>query len=131
MTTHARTITYLINEGTSNTSGSTQRGAVDVRGVDAGTVFIKLTNGATGPTLQAEARIMIADTDGSTPATGAAGADWKTVVSGITAGTANNAVREFSWSFGPGHATHIQVEVTGNTGQTVTCEAFVIANVLS
>ena len=131
MTTHSRTITYLINEGTSNTSGSTQRGAVDVRGVDAGTVFIKMANGGTGPTVQAEARIMIADTDGSTPAAAAAGSDWKTVVSGITPGTAANATREFAWSFGPGMATHIEVEIGGNTGQTVTCEAFVIANTLS
>ena len=84
MTTHTRTIGYAIAEGTSNTAGSTTRGAVDVRGCDAGTVFIKLTNGATGPTVQAEARIMIADTDGATPATGAAGADWKTVVTGQT-----------------------------------------------
>lgn len=131
MTTHSRTITYLINEGTSNTSGSTQRGAVDVRGADGGRVCIKMTNGATGPSVQAEARIMIADSDGSTPATGAAGSDWKTVVSGITPGTANNAVREFSWPFCFGEATHIQVEIGGNTGQTVTCEAFVIANTLS
>lgn len=131
MTTHTRTITYLISEGTSNTNGSTTRGAASVLGCDSGVVFVKLTNGGTGPTVQAEARIMIADTDGSTPATAAAGTDWKTVVSGITAGTAANAIREFAWPFGPGHATHIQVEVTGNTGQTVTCEAFVIKNVLS
>lgn len=131
MTTHTRTITALIAEGTSNTTGSTQRGAADVRGCDAGMVFIKITNGGTGPTTQAEARIMIADTDSTTPATGAAGADWKTVVSGITPGTAANAVREFAWPFGPGQATHIQVEITGNTGQTVTCEAMVIKNVLS
>lgn len=127
MTTHTRTITYLINEGTSNTSGSTQRGSTDVRGTDAGMVFIKMANGATGPTVQAEARIMVADTDSTTPATGAAGTDWKTVVSGITAGTGNSAVREFRWPFGAGEATHIQVEITGNTGQTVTCEAFVIS----
>lgn len=131
MTTHTRTLTYAIAEGTSNTAGSTTRGAVDVRGCDAGTVFIKLTNGATGPTVQATASIMIADTDSTTPSTGAAGSDWKTVVTGITAGTANSAVREYAWSFGPGMATHIQVEVTGNTGQTVTCEALVIENALS
>lgn len=131
MTTHTRTISYAIAEATGNTSGSTTRGAVDVRGTDSGMVFIKLTNGGTGPTVQAEARIMIADTDSTTPATAAAGTNWKTVVSGITAGTAANAIREYSWPFGPGEATHIQVEVTGNTGQTVTCEALVIKNVLS
>lgn len=131
MTTHTRTIGYAIAEGTSNAAGSTTRGAVDVRGCDAGTVFVKLTNGATGPTQQATASIMIADTDGATPATGAAGADWKTVVTGITAGTANSAVREYAWSFGPGMATHIQVEVGGNTGQAVTCEVLVIENALS
>lgn len=117
-----RTISAIIAEGTGNTAGSTTRGRLDVRGDDGGFVHIKLTNGATGPTVQATASILVADTDGTQPAAASAGADWKTLVSGITAGTAANAVREFVWYYGPG-MTHLEVEVTGNTGQTVTCEA--------
>lgn len=117
-----RTISAIIAEATSNTAGSTTRSRLDVRGDDGGYVHIKLTNGGTGPTTQAEARILVADTDGTQPAAASAGTDWKTVVSGITAGTIANAVREYVWYYGPG-MTHLEVEVTGNTGQTVTCEA--------
>ncbi|MEY5100924.1 MAG: hypothetical protein RJA36_3643 [Pseudomonadota bacterium] len=130
MTTHTRTITAVIAESTSNTAGSTTRGRVDARGMDAGWLHIKLTNGGTGPTVQAEARILLSDTDGTQPAAASAGTDWKTAVSGITAGTAANAVREYVWYHGPG-MTHIEVEVTGNTGQTVTCEATYCGTVLS
>ena len=80
-----------------------------------------LFNGATGPTLQCEGRVMIAHTELGTPATNAAGAVWKTIWrfgGGITA----NAVTEQSYEFGPG-VKHIQIEFTGNTGQAVTVEA--------
>jgi len=117
-----RTISAIIAEATSNTAGSTTRGRLDVRGDDGGYVHIKLTNGGTGPTIAATASILVADTDGTQPAAASAGADWKTVVSGISAGTAVNAVREYVWYYGPGVA-HLEVEVTGNTGQAVTCEA--------
>ena len=97
------------------------RGAIDVRNRDGGIVTIKITNGATGPTLQCEGRVMIAHTELGTPATDAAGAVWKTLWrfgGGITA----NGVTEQSYEFGPG-VKHIQVEFTGNTGQAVTVEA--------
>jgi hypothetical protein len=130
MTTHTRTVTSVIAEATSNAGGATTRGRVDLRGMDAGWIHIKLTNGATSPTVQAEARILLSDTDGAQPAAASAGADWKTAVSGITPGTAANAVREFTWYFGPG-LTHAEVEVAGNTVQAVTCEATCVATVIS
>lgn len=105
----------------SNAAAGTVRGAIDVRNRDGGIVTMKITNGATGPTAQCEGRVMIAHTELGTPATGAAGAVWKTIWrfgGGITA----NAVTEQSYEFGPG-VKHIQIEFTGNTGQAVTVEA--------
>ena len=105
----------------SNAAAGTVRGAIDVRNRDGGIVTMKITNGATGPTVQAEGRVMISHTELGTPVVGAAGADWKTIWrfgGGITA----NAVTEQSYEFGPG-VKHIQIEFTGNTGQAVTVEA--------
>jgi hypothetical protein len=106
---------------TSNAATATERGTIDVRDRDGGTVTLKITNGGTGPTLQCEGRILIAHNTGSTPSAAAAGADWKTVFR-FGGGTANSAVTETSWEFGPG-VMHIEVEFTGNTGQAVTVEA--------
>lgn len=130
MTTHTRTITSVIAEGTSNAAGATTRGRADVRGADIVKVHIRLTNGGSAPTLAAEARILFSDTDGAQPAAAADGADWKTEVSGITAGTLASAVRNYVGYF-PGGQTHVEVEVTGNTGQAITCECTVVATVLS
>lgn len=128
--TQTRTITAVIAEATSNSAAGTTRGRVDLRGADYGWLHIKLTNGATGPTVQGEARILFSDTDGTQPTAAAAGTDWKTAVSGISAGVANNAVREYVFSFGGG-MTHLEVEVTGNTGQAITCEATCVSTVVS
>lgn len=130
MTTHTRTITSIIAEGTSNAAGATTRGVVDVRGADMIKVHVRITNGASAPTIQAEGRILFADTDGATPGAAADGAAWKTEVSGITPGTVASAVRNYVAYF-PGGQTHIEVEVTGNTGQAVTCEATCVATVFS
>lgn len=124
------TIAAIIAEATSNAAGATTRGAVDVSGSDGGRVHLRIANGGTGPTAQAVASVMISDVTGSLPATGAAGATWKVAATAITPGTAASAVRDYVWEFGPGH-THIQVEVTGNTGQAVTCEATVMSYVYS
>jgi hypothetical protein len=130
MTTHTRTITAVVAEATNNTAGSTTRGRVDARGMDSGWLHIKMTNGGTGPTVQCEGRILVSDTDGTQPTAGSAGTDWKTIISGITPGTAANAVREYWWYHGPG-MTHLEVEFTGNTGQTVVVEATYCGTALS
>lgn len=105
----------------SNAAGGTVRGAIDVRNRDGGIVTLKISNGATGPTVQCEGRVMIAHTELGTPAVGAAGTVWKTIwrFGGCVAA---NAVTEQSYEFGPG-VKHIQIEFTGNTGQAVTVEA--------
>lgn len=107
---------------TSNAVGATQRGVRDLRTSQGGILTGKITNGATGPSAQCEMRVLIAHNDGATPAAGAAGADWKTVQR-FGGGTTANAVSEFVYQVDPG-IQHIEVEFTGNVGQSVTVEAF-------
>lgn len=121
-TTPVKTARTLIAAATSNTAGSTTRGTVDLRTASGGVLTIKLTNGGTGPTVQASANVLIAHNTGSTPTAGSAGADWKTIWS-FGGGTTASAVTEQSIAVDAG-VMHLEVEVTGNTGQTVTCEAF-------
>ena len=105
----------------SNAADATTRGAIDVRERDGGLITIKMTNGATGPTVPCQARIMVAHTTGTTPATAAAGADWKTLEV-FVGSSANSSVVERSYQFGPA-VKHVQVEFTANTVQAVTVEA--------
>lgn len=102
-------------------AGATVRGTLDVRTKDGGYITMKITNGATGPTVQAEVRVLTSHAEGVTPAASSAGADWKTAWrfgGGVTA----NVVTEQVFEFGPG-IQHIEIECTGNTGQSVTVEA--------
>lgn len=119
LTKNART---LVAAGTSNGAGSTTRGTVDLRTAIGGTLTMKITNGATGPTAQCEGRVLIAHNSGITPTAASAGADWKTLWS-FGGGTANNAVTE-QHMFVDSGPMHLEVEFTGNTGQAVTVEAF-------
>ena len=98
------------------------RGTVDLRTPGGGPVTIKITNGATGPAVPCQARILIAHNSGATPAAAAAGADWKTVRT-YTASVTALAVHEFSYD-APVGVMHLEVELTGHTGQAVTGEAF-------
>lgn len=112
----------VIAAATSNAAGSTTRGTVDLRTAFGGLLTIKLTNGGTGPTVQAEARVLVAHNSGSTPTAASAGTDWKTIYV-VSNGTVANTVTE--WSVAVDQSVmHLEVEVTGNTGQAVTCEAF-------
>lgn len=112
----------LIAADTSNAAGATTRGTVDLRTAQGGILTIKLTNGATGPTVQAEARVLVAHNSGATPTAGSAGADWKTIYR-VGNGVVANTVGEWGIPIDPG-VMHLEVEVTGNTGQAVTCEAY-------
>jgi hypothetical protein len=106
---------------TTNAAGSTTRGTLDLRGKYGCTLTYKITNGAAGPSAQCEAKVLIAHNDGSTPNAASAGSDWKTV-SRVGGGTANSAVTE--WSIDLQCVQHVEVEFTGNTGQSVTVEAY-------
>ncbi len=112
----------LIAAATSNSAGATTRGTVDLRTAFGGLLTIKLTNGGTGPTLQAEARVLVAHSTAATPTAGGAGTDWKTIYV-VGNGTTASTVGEWSIPIDQS-VMHCEVEITGNTGQAVTCEAF-------
>lgn len=108
----------------SNAAAGTTRGTVDLRtGADyGGLLTVKITNGATGPTVGCTANVLVAHNDGVTPAAASAGSDWKTAYS-FNGGIAVNAVTEQSYRVDPA-VQHLEVEFTGNTGQAVTVEAY-------
>lgn len=112
----------IIAASTSNGAGSTTRGTLDLRTAFGGLLTLKLTNGGTGPTVGATINVLVAHNSGATLTAGSAGTDWKTIFS-IQHSTTASAVGEWSMSV-PQEAMHLEVEVTGNTGQAVTCEAF-------
>lgn len=120
-TTLNKTPRTLVASG-SNAAGATTRGTLDLRTAQGGLLTLKITNGATGPTVQCQANILAAHNSGSTPAAAAAGTDWKTLWS-VGGGTTANAITEQSMEVGPG-VMHLEVEFTGNTGQAVTVEAY-------
>ncbi|HEY9817691.1 MAG TPA: hypothetical protein V6D20_18080, partial [Candidatus Obscuribacterales bacterium] len=62
-----QTRTALVSS-VANTAGSTTRGRLDCSAVDGGIVTFRITNGGTGPTLQCEARVLVAHKDTAMPA---------------------------------------------------------------
>ena len=123
MTTATKTERTLIAAGTSNAAGATTRGTLDMRTALGGLLTFKLTNGATGPSVAASANILVAHNSGATPTAASAGTDWKTIYQ-VQHSTTANAVGEWNLPI-DASVMHIEVEITGNTAQTVTCEAFV------
>lgn len=118
LTKNARTLVA----STSNAAAGTTRGTIDLRTAHGGLLTMKITNGGTAPTVQCEGRVLAAHNNGTTPAAGSAGADWKTLWK-FGGGTAANAITERTFEVGPG-VMHLEVEFTGNTGQAVTVEAY-------
>lgn len=121
--TATKNVRTLISAATSNGAGSTTRGTIDLRTAFGGILTYKITNGGTGPTVQAVANVLISHNSGATPTAASAGTDWKTVYQ-VGNGTAANTIGEWNYNV-PTGVMHLEVEVTGNTGQAVTCEAFV------
>lgn len=118
-TKNART---LIAAATSNGAGSTTRGTIDLRTAFGGLLTIKITNGGTGPTVQALGNVLVAHNAGTTPAAGSAGTYWKTIYQ-VGNGTTASTVGEWNIPIDQS-VMHLEVEITGNTGQAVTCEAY-------
>lgn len=118
-TKNART---LIAASTSNAAGATTRGTLDLRTAFGGLLTIKITNAGTGPTVQAVANTLVAHNGGTTPTAASAGADWKTIYQ-VGNGIVANTVGEWNIPIDQS-VMHLEVEITGNTGQAVTCEAF-------
>jgi hypothetical protein len=120
----AKTITgQVLVSSASNGAGSTTRGRLDVSAADGGEIRWRITNGGTGPTVQCEARILVARKQSSMPAAAAEGTGddaWKQVyVQG--GGTTASASTRGTHTFGP-EVAYVEVEFTGNTGQAVTVE---------
>jgi len=108
----------------SQAAAGTTRGRLDCTAVDGGIVTFRITNGGTGPTLQCEARVLIAHKDSAMPAAGAEGSgalDWKQVFV-IGGAVAANLLTRGTYRFGP-EVAYLQIEFTGNTAQAVTVEA--------
>jgi hypothetical protein len=120
----AKTITAAaLVSSAANTAGSTTRGRLDVSALDGGQIRFRITNGGTGPTVQCEARILRAAKDTAMPTAAAEGTgnlDWKQVYV-LGGGTTANESTRGVYTFGPG-AAYIEIEFTGNTGQSVTVE---------
>lgn len=120
----AKTITAaVLVASAANTAGSTTRGMLDVSAADGGMIRWRMTNGGTGPTVQCTAKILVARKQGSAPSAAAEGTgndDWKQVYEQGGSTTANASTRG-SYRFGP-EIAYIEIEFTGNTGQSVTVE---------
>lgn len=120
----AKTITAaVLVTSASNSAGSTTRGRLDCSAADGGQIRWRITNGGTGPTVQCEARIMVARKQASMPAAAAEGTGddaWKQVFV-MGGGTTASASTRGSYTFGP-EVAYVQIEFSGNTGQSVTVE---------
>ena len=121
MTTSTLTLTArTLIASQSNAADATKRGTLDLRGKQGGLLTARITNGGTGPTLACQMIVSHAVNDGSTPAAGAIGADWRRMYT-FAGTTTNNDVTEWTLDIPP--CQHLQVEMGGNTGQAVTVEA--------
>lgn len=106
---------------TTNAAGATTRGTQDCTTTYGGILTIKITNGATGPTIPCQCNVLVAH-NSTTPAQASAGTDWKTLTS-FNGGTTVNLVSELAVEI-PLGVMQLEVEFTGNTGQGVTVEAY-------
>src|SRR4051812_11621965 len=113
MSTSTHTLRTFIAAATSNTAGSTVTGtAFNLTTAYGGLVTAKITNGATGPTIAASVKIY----------TSGDNSNFKLYAT-LTAETTNNGVYEWAVLLPP-PTMYARVDVTGNTAQTITCEAF-------
>lgn len=108
-----KSLSTIIAAAASNAAAGTTTGtAVDLTTKYGGVITGLITNGATGPTVQATAFVEISGDN----------VNWKEfyqVGGGVTAST----ITPYSCDIAPG-IMYARVRVTGNTGQAVTCEAF-------
>lgn len=119
-TTLTKTARTVVSSA-SNAAGATTRGTLSLVTAQGGILTMKITNGATGPTIACTANVLIAH-NATTPTAASAGADWKTIWS-FAGSVTNSAIVEQSIEIGSG-VMQLEVEFTGNTAQAVTVEAF-------
>ncbi len=111
--------TLLANQSVSATT--TVRGVLGLQTALGGIVTYKITNSGTLGA-QCVANLLVAH-NGTTPASAAAGTDWKTIYS-VGNGTTSGTVGEWSYTFGP-EIMNLEIEFTGHTTNAVVVEAFV------
>jgi len=120
-TTTTSAVATLIAAGTTCAPGTPQRGSVDLRTALSARITIKVTNGATGPTIAPSVNILMAHDTGVAPTLDSKGAVWKTLYS-VTGNSTANSVLE--WNYTPPIGCHVEVEIKDNTAQNVIVEAF-------
>lgn len=108
-----KSLSTIIASGTSNAAAGTTTGtAVDLTVKYGALITGLITNGGTGPTVQAVAYVEVSGDNSA----------WKQFAvypGGVTAGV----ITPFACRVPP-EVMYARVRVTGNTGQAVTCEAF-------
>jgi hypothetical protein len=103
----------VIAAATSNAAGATTSGTeVDLSTRYGGLLNVRITNGGTGPTIGADVVVYTGSATGE-----------KREFSRQTAPVTNSAVTDFVVEIPPG-TMFLNLDVTGNTGQAVTIEAF-------
>lgn len=117
----SKTARTIIAAATSNAAAGTTRGTIDLETTYGGLLTVKMTNGATGPTVQCTCNVLVAH-NATLPTAASAGTDWKTIYT-FGGGTTANAVTEMAIPIDPSILA-LEVEFTGNTGQAVTVESF-------
>jgi hypothetical protein len=106
----------------SNAAGTATRGRLNMNlAQGGGFLTIRMTNGVTGPAVQCVCNILVAHSS-TLPAAASAGADWK-IIASYGGGTTPNATTEVGIPIDPAIMC-LEVEFTGNTGQSVTVEAY-------
>lgn len=116
-----KTARTLVAAATSNAAAGTTRGTIDLEATYGGYLTIKMTNGATGPTVQCVANVLISH-NAALPVAAGAGADWKTMYT-LGGGIVANAITEIAIPI-DSSIMNLEVEFTGNTGQAVVVESF-------
>lgn len=115
--------TALVTSAT-KTAATTTRGRLDCSAIDGGILTFAITNGATAPTAQAVANVLVAHKNTAMPAAaseGTADGDWKRVYQ-IGGGTTNSEKTRGVYRFGP-EVAYLEIEFPAHTGNDVTVEA--------
>lgn len=108
-----KTLRTIIGAGTTNTAGSTTTGtAIDLTTKYGGLLTCKITNGGTGPTAAASVKVY----------TSGDNTNFK-LYAILTGDTTSSSVNEWAVEIPPG-VMYLRADITGNTGQSVTGEAF-------
>lgn len=103
----------IIAAATSNAASATTTGtAINLTTAYGGIWTAKVTNGGSGPTVGATVNVYVSGDN----------TNFK-LVAALLCPTGNSLVSEFSGLVDPG-VMYFRIDVTGNTVQAVTCEAF-------